>query len=87
MAGGPQAHGAPGAAAKPDRTRPVYPYPYTAKYAGKGSIDDARNFVRGEKKPVSDTLLNWLGASFFTPHYELWCTGNGAEMTCKKTSN
>lgn len=32
-------------AGKVDRTRPVCPYPQAAKYTGKGSIDDAANFV------------------------------------------
>ncbi|MBL4639253.1 MAG: tannase/feruloyl esterase family alpha/beta hydrolase [Kordiimonadaceae bacterium] len=27
-----------------ERTRPVYPYPLEAKYKGRGSIDDAKNF-------------------------------------------
>jgi feruloyl esterase len=30
---------------KVDRTRPLCPYPQTAKYKGSGSIDDAANFV------------------------------------------
>ena len=30
---------------KPDRTRPVCPYPLTQTYTGTGSIDDAANFV------------------------------------------
>jgi feruloyl esterase len=30
---------------KPDRTRPLCPYPQTAKYRGSGSIDDAQNFT------------------------------------------
>ena len=30
---------------KIDRTRPLCPYPQVAKYTGKGSIDDAANFV------------------------------------------
>lgn len=30
---------------KPDRTRPLCPYPQTAKYKGFGSTDDASNFV------------------------------------------
>jgi feruloyl esterase len=33
------------AAGKPDRTRPLCPYPQTAKYRGAGSINDASNFV------------------------------------------
>jgi feruloyl esterase len=31
--------------AKPDRTRPLCPYPQIAKYKGSGSTDDASNFV------------------------------------------
>jgi feruloyl esterase len=30
---------------KPDRTRPLCPYPQVAKYKGSGSTDDAANFV------------------------------------------
>lgn len=81
MAGGPPTR----QAAKPDRTRPVYPYPMTAKYIGSGSIDDASNFVEGNPQPAPTELLNWLGASFYTPHYELWCTGSSATMNCKPT--
>ena len=40
------AHLPPGPApAKPDRTRPLCPYPQVAKYKGSGSTDDASNFV------------------------------------------
>jgi feruloyl esterase len=35
--------GAP--SAKPDRTRPLCPYPMVAKYKGSGSTDEATNFV------------------------------------------
>ena len=31
--------------AKPDRTRPLCPYPQVAKYKGSGGIDDASNFA------------------------------------------
>ena len=31
--------------AKPDRMRPLCPYPQVAKYNGSGSTDDAANFV------------------------------------------
>jgi len=72
-------------AAKPDRTRLVYPYPLSTKYVGTGSIADARNFVAGDPDPVPAARLNWLGSSFYSPHYEQWCTGNGATMSCKPT--
>ena len=32
-------------AGKPDRTRPLCPYPQTARYQGSGSIDDVANFA------------------------------------------
>jgi hypothetical protein len=70
-----------------DRTRPVYPYPYTAKYTGAGSINDAKNFEKGPAQPVDAEKLKWLGTEFFTPHYEMWCTGKGLAADCKKTKN
>ncbi len=76
-------HFAGGETGKIDRTRPVYPYPYTARYVGKGSADEAKNFVKGDAKPAPEGLLNWIGASFYSPHYELWCTANGLQMTCR----
>lgn len=60
-----------------DRTRPVFPYPLTAKYTGTGSVDDARNFVAESPEPAPVALLNWLESGFYAPHYELWCTGSG----------
>jgi feruloyl esterase len=76
-----------GQPAKIDRTRSVYPYPYSARYTGTGSADEARNYVKGPAQPVDAERLKWLGSSFFTPHYELWCTGKGLAMECKKTEN
>jgi hypothetical protein len=66
-----------------DRTRPIYPYPYTAQYTGKGSIDDASNFVQGPARPVPPERLNWFGSSFFTLKYQKWCTGTGTTLNCK----
>lgn len=87
MAGGPPpGMGAMvGPPAQVDRRRPVYPYPLTAKYIGNGSIDDASNFVAGDAEPAPAALLKWLGSGFYSPHYEVWCTGNGAAMSCKPT--
>jgi hypothetical protein len=65
-----------------DRTRPVYPYPLTAKYDGKGNMDKASSFGPGPAKPVSASKLQWLGSGFFKPHYEVWCQGQGAAMSC-----
>jgi feruloyl esterase len=39
-----QAIAAHSTAGKADRTRPVCPYPQTARYNGSGSIDDASSF-------------------------------------------
>jgi len=73
----------PASAPKVDRTRPVYPYPLTVKYSGSGSIDEATNFSAGPAKSVPASRLQWMGSSFYTPHYELWCVGAGPSMTCK----
>ena len=35
---------------KVDRTRPLCPYPQTARYTGSGSADEAANFVCVENK-------------------------------------
>ena len=75
-----------GDATKADRTRPVYPYPLTAVYSGLGSIDDANSFSAGPPKPAAAADLQWLGASFYASHYELWCTGDGVSITCKPTN-
>jgi Tannase and feruloyl esterase len=66
-----------------DRTRPVYPYPFTASYTGSGSSDDAKNFTEGKPEPIPATKLVWLGSSFYTPHYEEWCSANRTTMSCK----
>jgi len=84
MSGPPQDFTRP-AAAKSDRSRPVFPYPLTAKYIGTGSIDDAKNFVAGTPDPAPASRLKWLGSGFYAAHYEQWCTGSGASMTCKPT--
>ena len=65
-----------------NRTRPVYPYPLTSKYTGSGSPDDASNFEVGPAQPATSSQLQWLGSSFYSAHYEKWCKGAGASMSC-----
>lgn len=69
----------------PDLTRPVYPYPYSAQYTGQGSSKDGANFVKGPARTVPASLYEWLGADFYSPNYEKWCTGIGATFNCKNT--
>jgi len=94
MAGAPTAPppGAPGGPGpmpssplKIDRTRPVFPYPLTTKYNGQGSIDYAGNFSAGPASPAPAARLQWLGSSFYEPHYETWCRGEGTSMACQPT--
>jgi len=47
------------------RTRPVFPYPATARYDGSGSIDDAANFVAGPPTPGIDDHVKWLGSNLY----------------------
>lgn len=65
-----------------DRSRPVYPYPFTARYVGRGSIDDAASFTQGPAMQIPASTYQWMGASFYTPGYEKWCTGKGTSFTC-----
>lgn len=44
------------------RTRPVYAYPVRAVYSGRGSIDDAANFVGRAPARDPDDHYDWLGA-------------------------
>jgi hypothetical protein len=63
----------PGPPPSVDRTRPVFPYPMVAKYSGEGSIDNAASFVSTRDPTVDPARLNWLGAQFYSAHYEQWC--------------
>ncbi|MGU7769863.1 tannase/feruloyl esterase family alpha/beta hydrolase [Burkholderia sp. MR1-5-21] len=48
-------------------SRPVYPYPAVAKYAGSGDWHVAANYVEGA--PLYDAPAPaWAGASFYTPY-------------------
>ena len=59
--------GAPPTMNQVDRSRPVFPYPLVARYTGKGSIDDAANYVEEMPKKQLPEKFDWLGSSFFTP--------------------
>ncbi|XVS66633.1 tannase/feruloyl esterase family alpha/beta hydrolase [Actinosynnema sp. CA-299493] len=43
------------------RTRPVFPYPLTARYDGTGSIDDAANFVAAPPAGPTRDAVDWVG--------------------------
>ena len=49
------------------RTRPIFPYPMQAKYNGKGSFDDAANFVGIMPSKAPDDHINWIGNDLFGP--------------------
>ena len=70
-------------AAAADLTRPIYPYPYIAKYTGHGSVREAANFVRGPARPAPDEITHWLGSSFYEAQPLQWCTGDSSGLTCK----
>jgi feruloyl esterase len=67
------------------RTRPVFAYPRVAQYVGRGSIDEAANFVAAAPAIPLRTTYDWLGVSFYSPHYERWCTATGARFTCRNS--
>ena len=62
--------------AKVVRTRPIFPYPIQARYSGKGSVDEAANFVgvmpsqsvNGGFAPTqSADRINWIGNDLLQP--------------------
>ena len=62
--------------AKVVRTRPIFPYPMQARYSGKGSVDEAANFVgvmpsqsvNGGFAPTqSADRINWIGNDLLQP--------------------
>ena len=61
---GARAGGAAAATPIADLTRPLYPWPYIAKYRGSGSVSDAASFVRGPARPAPAALFDWYGAKF-----------------------
>jgi len=86
--GGPGDPASAGPASPPpvaDLTRPIYPYPYGAKYLGTGSISEATNFVKGPARPAPAELAQWLGSSFYAPQTAKWCTGSSSGLVCKNS--
>ena len=59
-----------GAAVTAARTRPVYPYPYLAAYAGHGDPDRASSYVRADPI-VEDDATPWAGEDFYRPYAAL----------------
>jgi Tannase and feruloyl esterase len=67
--------GATGNTAKIIRTRPIFPYPMQARYNGKGSVNDAANFVGAmPSKAPNDSpeeklrqRVDWIGNDLFQP--------------------
>lgn len=85
-AGMEQGAGPQGAAlAAADLTRPIYPYPYIARYTGQGDVRDAVNFVKGDAHPAPADLGNWPGAKFYKPGYMRWCTATASSIDCTTT--
>jgi Tannase and feruloyl esterase len=59
--------GASGNNAKVIRTRPIFPYPMQARYNGKGSVDDAANFVGVVPSQTPHGGINWIGNDLLQP--------------------
>lgn len=49
------------------RTRPIFPYPMQARYIGRGSIDDAANFVAVMPAQTPNDRIDWVGNDLFKP--------------------
>ncbi len=66
----------------PTRTRPIYAYPATAGYAGKGSVDAAASFVPRGPLYTEPTRYDWEGAAFMTPSFHKDCVVEHQDLVC-----
>lgn len=64
------------------RTRPVFPYPTVARWTGKGSSDDAANFVAAAPPVKSDDDFNWVGKQLYSHGYQASCQALGTQLVC-----
>jgi feruloyl esterase len=68
------------------RTRPVYPYPSVARYAGSGNVNDAANFSRAAPAENFPAAYDWAGE--FESGYQRVCgwrgdAFRGGEFVCE----
>jgi hypothetical protein len=56
------------------RTRPVFPYPATAKYTGQGDVNSAANYAQGPATMGVSEVLEWAGLANYRPGAQLWCS-------------
>ena len=66
-----------------NRTRPVFPYPLQARYTGKGSIDEAANFVAQKPQGTEPSIPAWEGSDFYTPGFQKPCAAAGGSVVCR----
>ena len=65
-----------------DRTRPVFAYPKVARYTGKGSVNDPKNFVAADPTGPALPPPEWLGAKYMVPGVQQVCMAEGNTMKC-----
>lgn len=67
------------------RTRPVFPYPAVARYAGSGSIDDAANFVAFTPRTEPPVDYHWVGEPLYSSRYQAACQAEGTQLVCQSS--
>ncbi len=67
------------------RTRPVFPYPSVAHWSGKGSTDDAANFVAATPRNKPDDF-NWVGKQLYSHGYQASCKAVDTQLVCTPSS-
>lgn len=68
------------------RSRPLYPYPAVARYAGSGDVNDAANFMSGAPARSFEAAYEWAGE--FESGTQRVCAWNGdpfrgGELVCE----
>jgi feruloyl esterase len=67
------------------RTRPVFPYPAVARYAGSGSTDDAASFVAVTPRTEPPVGYRWVGAPLYSSGYQATCQAEGTQLVCQSS--
>jgi hypothetical protein len=66
-----------------NRTRPIYPYPAVARYAGTGDVDAASSFAAAEPATPAPALPTWMGDNFYRPGFQQQCSVVEHAMVCR----
>lgn len=61
-------------------TRPVFPYPYIAKYTGSGSPDNAENYIAVKSTAYANLVVGQPASEFIGPDNQKTYVAEGSQL-------